>query len=47
MFSVSIQLPLVHSLASRKAMDWSSAVICFDGEEVPQGIAKEEREAGT
>lgn len=45
--SVPVQLPLLHSLASRKAVDLSLAVICFDGQEVPQGNAKEEREAGT
>lgn len=34
----SAQLPLVHSLAGRKARGLSSALICFDGE-VPRGNA--------
>lgn len=42
----SLQLPLFR-LPSRKAVAASSAVICFDGEEMPQGNAEEEREAGT
>lgn len=46
MFSDPVQLPLSR-WPSREAVAASSAVICFDGEEVPQGNAEEEREAGT